>query len=65
MACVERDLKDHPVPISCNGQDCHPPDQAAKSPNLPQTPSGMRHPQLLWAKPLHDTYREKERQKPG
>lgn len=35
IACVERDLKDHPVPISCNGQDCHSPDQAAKGPTQP------------------------------
>lgn len=32
MAYIGRDLKDHLTPTPCNGQGCHPPDQAAQGP---------------------------------
>jgi len=35
MAWVGRDLKAHPVPTPCYGQDCHPLDQAAHGPIPP------------------------------
>jgi len=51
MAWVGRDLRTHPVPSPCCGQDFHPPAQDAQAHiqfGLEHLP-GIRHPQPLWA----------------
>jgi len=39
MTWVGRDLKDHPVPTPCHGQEYHPLDQVAEGPIQP----GLEH----------------------